>query len=65
MRSIGENEMQKDKAAKPSQEEKPLRDDPEQSKRFEDAARELGAEKNAEKFERALSDLLSPPAKGK
>lgn len=44
-------------------------DDPEQSKRFEEMARELGADESGEKFEVALGILKStnekapPPAK--
>ncbi len=37
---------------------KPLRDDPEQAKRFEETARELGAE-DASAFERAL-EVVTP-----
>ena len=35
-------------------------DDPEQSKRFEDTARQLEAEKNAKSFEKALRIVKSP-----
>lgn len=35
-----------------------LPDDPEQSKRFEDTARELEAERNREKFEKVLGAIV-------
>ena len=37
-------------------------DDPEQSKRFEEAAKELEAEKNKGAFERALDVVVRPPS---
>lgn len=39
---------------------KPQPDDPEQSKRFEETAKELEAEKNKEAFERALEEVFRP-----
>lgn len=42
-----------------------LPDDPEQSKRFEDTARELEAERNREKFEKVLQTIVptkKPPS---
>jgi len=35
-----------------------LPDDPEQSKRFEDTARELEADKNREKFEKVIQTIV-------
>lgn len=35
-----------------------LPDDPEQSKRFEETARELEADKNLEKFEKVLGTIM-------
>lgn len=43
-------------------------DDPEQSKRFEEKARELGADESGKKFEDALTSVVPrkpPPSKGK
>jgi len=37
---------------------KPDRDDPEQSKRFEDAAREMGADESGKKFRRAFKTVV-------
>lgn len=40
-------------------------DDPEQSKRFEDTARELEAERNREKFEKVIQTIVptkKPPS---
>ena len=40
-----------------------LPDDPEQSKRFEEMARELGADETGKKFEEALKVVRSPNIK--
>lgn len=40
----------------------PPPDDPEQSKRFEDTARELGAEDSGAAFDRLLDAVLPTPA---
>lgn len=40
--------------------QKPTPDDPEQSKRFEETAKELEADKNKEAFERALEEVFRP-----
>lgn len=45
---------QKTGGAKP-----PPKDDAEQSRRFEETAREVGFDNQAESFEKALDDLLS------
>lgn len=39
---------------------KPKPDDPEQSKRFEEAARELGVDKSGKLFKRAIERLARP-----
>lgn len=38
----------------------PTPDDPEQSKRFEEMARELEADKNAEQFDQAIKSVVPP-----
>jgi hypothetical protein len=40
---------------------KPPPDDPEQSKRFIDMAREIGADASAKEFERAFEKIIRPP----
>lgn len=40
-----------------------LPDDPEQSKRFEEAARELGADESGKKFEEAMKSVRRPNEK--
>ena len=40
--------------------DKPKEDNPEQSRRFEEKARELGADESGKKFERALTSIAKP-----
>ena len=44
---------------------KPPSDDPAESKRFIDMARELGADERPEAFERALEKVIGKPRKSK
>lgn len=41
----------------------PKRDDPEQSKRFEETAKSLGVDKNAEAFDKAFSAVTAKKSK--
>jgi len=42
-----------------------LEDDPEQSKRFLDAAKKLGSDENGKVFELAMGAIVSPPKRPK
>ena len=52
--------MPKDQAPESDPELPPHMDDPEQSRRFIEAARELGCEEAGEAFERAIGRILPP-----
>ena len=44
------------------QDKKPKPDDPEQSKRFEQTAKELGVDESGKSFDRAVSKIVRKPA---
>jgi hypothetical protein len=54
MKNLGENAVEEKR--KPNQ----LPDDKEQSKRFEETARELGVDESGESFERAIGVIVPP-----
>ncbi len=56
--------MAKKAGAPPGKKGKPKHDDPEQSERFKQTARELGVDESGEEFERTVSSVIKPRGLG-